>query len=229
MADLLATNEGGSDFNFEPIPADTYLARLFKICDLGTFTPEKGKFIKHQRKIRLVWELPTFTFKEPDQDGNVRYGMISKEYLLSLGEKATLHKDLVAWRGKSFTADELKGFNLEKLLGGTCMINIKHDQDKNDPSKVWARMSAIMKVPTGTVVPAQINATVFFNQNDENDKEIVSIFEKLTDYEKKIIQTSDEWEKRLPRIAGMISGTNQQNNQQAAAPAPAAETDDAPF
>ncbi len=231
MADLLVTSTGGADFEFELIPADSYLARLVKIIDLGTFTPEKGKFAKHQHKVRLVWELSAYFFKEPDSEGRPRIATVSKDYLLSIGEKANLRKDLVAWRGKDFTEEELKGFSLQKLLGGTCMLGVKHEDDKSDATKKWVKISSIMKVPTGTVVPAQTSASVFFNQADENDQNIVTLFKDLSDYEKKIIQSSDEWKARLPRIAGMVDTGTASAVQATTAGAPAGTpvTDDAPF
>ena len=59
-------------------------------------------------------------------------------------EKATLLKDLQAWRGKEFTPEELDGFSLEVLLGKFCMVNITHS-DYND--KTYANISSVSQVP----------------------------------------------------------------------------------
>lgn len=34
-------------------------------------------------------------------------------------------------------------FNFGMLLGRSCLIGIKHDPDKNDPEKVWARVARV--------------------------------------------------------------------------------------
>jgi hypothetical protein len=76
---------------------------------------------------------------------------VGKWYTASIGEKANLRKDLVNWRGREFTDDELKGFDVKKLLGVPCMLSLT----PNDKGKV--RVTGIMKLPQGTTCPPQIN------------------------------------------------------------------------
>jgi hypothetical protein len=49
---------------------------------------------------------------------------ISKNYTLSLDEKATLRKDLQSWRGRDFSPEELRGFELKNILGAWAMISV---------------------------------------------------------------------------------------------------------
>ena len=51
---------------------------------------------------------------------------VSKTYTASLFEAAALRKDLESWRGKSFTEEELGGFDISKLLGCTARIEVGH-------------------------------------------------------------------------------------------------------
>ena len=59
-----------------------------------------------------------------------------------MGEKANLRKDLESWRGKAFTDDEAKAFDVTNLMGKACMINIIHEAAKNDPTKIYANISS---------------------------------------------------------------------------------------
>jgi hypothetical protein len=35
----------------------------------------------------------------------------------------------VAWRGREFTPEELKGFHLKNILGAWCMISVVHNEN----------------------------------------------------------------------------------------------------
>ncbi len=133
---LIAKNSGGS---FEPIPTGIHQAVCYAVYDIGNHRGEyQGKTVtRHQ--IVVCWELDCAM-----QDGRP-FGM-SKFYTLSLHEKATLRKDLESWRGKKFTPEELDGFDVEKLIGVNCTLNII-DEPKDDGS-MRQKISAIMsKMP----------------------------------------------------------------------------------
>ena len=62
---------------------------------------------------------------------------ISKFYTLSLHEKSNLGQDLVSWRGRPFTETERQGFDITKLIGVTCQLNVMHtDSGKERISSV---------------------------------------------------------------------------------------------
>jgi hypothetical protein len=106
---LVAKAGGGSTFT--PIPPGMYLGRCYRIVDMGTQKSEYLGQVKHLPKVMLQFEVhgeddtgkPLITAKGEPMT-------ISKNFTLSLAEKATLRKDLQTWRGKEFTADELRGF-----------------------------------------------------------------------------------------------------------------------
>lgn len=113
------------------------------VIDLGTQYNER--YNKEQPKLMITWELPDFPILteqgQPDREKGFR--LISKEYTSSLGEKANLYADLVSWRGRAFTQDELEGFNVKNVLGANCLVNII----KND--KGYAQVAAVAKLPKG--------------------------------------------------------------------------------
>jgi hypothetical protein len=111
------------------------------VHDIGTQVGEyKGKpNIAH--KVIVTWEL-TEKMTKGEYEG--KPFMMSKYYTLSLNEKANLRHDLESWRGKGFTDEELEGFDVEKLVGANCFLNLV----KNDKDKVV--ISAITQLPKNT-------------------------------------------------------------------------------
>lgn len=129
-----------------PVPAGSHHAVCFGVIDLGTQPPrENSRYPKREKKLLLMWELPDerMTF---ERDGVQVEGprVISKDFTQSLHEKATLGKFLTAWRGRAFTPEELKGFNVSKLLGANCMLNIVHSDDGQ-----YANIASVMPLPKG--------------------------------------------------------------------------------
>ncbi len=107
----------------DPIPEGMYHAICYAVIDLGTQPPMPNSLYKKtDRKVMFCFEFP----EERSTDGQYPRAA-TKEFTLSLHEKAGLRKFLVAWRGKQFTADELKGFDLKNVLGVNAMINIVHN------------------------------------------------------------------------------------------------------
>jgi hypothetical protein len=90
-------------------------------------------------KTRIAWVIA-----EQMEDG--RPFTASKKYTLSLHEKANLYKDLVSWRGRAFTPEERAGFDLEKLIGVNCQIQIVH-VTKGD--KTYANITSIVPLAKG--------------------------------------------------------------------------------
>ncbi len=149
---LIAKDKGGGDFT--PIPEDLHLAICYGIWDIGTqFSEKYGKSI---HKVVIVWEIPGCrgTF-----DGKNLPRAISKRYTLSLHKKADLRKDLESWRGRKFSDEELKGFDIKKLLGVSCQIQVLHSKVDD---KIYANIAAITKAPTGTKLTPE-NAMKFFS------------------------------------------------------------------
>ena len=182
---LIATAPQNQEF--APIDAGTYLARCVQVIDLGTQEIEYMGEIKHSRKVRLAFETPTETKVFKHENGEQPY-LLSKEYTLSLWEKANLRADLEQWRGKSFTQEELEGFDLFTILWVPCMISVIHVQSK-DGKKTYARISGIQKVMKGMECPQAINPLVKFSIEEWDDE----VFNSLSDYTKEKIMTSAEW------------------------------------
>ena len=122
--------KGNNNEGFELIEAGVHLGLCYGVIDLGTQKVTFQNEIKLQRKVRILFELPNLKKEFKAGEGEKPFS-ISKEYTLSLDAKANLYKDLVSWRGKQFSEEELEGFDISKLLGKPCQIQIIHKQGKN--------------------------------------------------------------------------------------------------
>ena len=187
----LTVNAGsGGSTEFENCPAGSFAARCYQIIDLGHQTFEWKGEAKVAPKVRITWEL-----NEMMSDG--RPFSISREYTASIGEKANLRKDLEAWRGRPFTAEELRNFSLENVLGAPCLLGVVHKPSK-DGSKTYANVGSIMALPKGMACPELVNPAVKFDIGNFDQK----VFESLSNYvQKKILMSKELEETGLPIVA----------------------------
>jgi hypothetical protein len=136
---LIASASSGADF--APAPSGLQSAVCSAVFDMGEEWSEMYK--KLNQKVCIFWELA-----EKMSDG--RPYMLSKQYTVSLGDKANLRRDLESWRGKPFTTDELAGFDLEKLVGVNATLNVMHVPGKKD-GKIRAQIAGVMPAMKGAV------------------------------------------------------------------------------
>jgi hypothetical protein len=174
---IIASKSGEGDF--ELVPADSYAAVCYRVLDLGTQQTEFDGVIKHAHKIMVSWELDCKM-----ADG--RPFSTHKRYTLSLHDKATLRHDLESWRGRPFTVEEEDGFDVAKLIGAPCLMQIIHNQKGG---KTYANISSIMKLPKGMAAPVMVNEPINFSL-DEFDAEV---FNKLSESLRSTIAKSPEY------------------------------------
>lgn len=128
---------------FTQVSLGTVQAVCYDVWDIGhqetPYEDEEGnKIVQH--KVVVAFEVNEVV-KEGKFEG--KRMTINRFYTLSLGEKANLRKDLESWRGKSFTEAELKGFDIESLIGVNAMLSIVHNE------KGKAKISNISKLMNG--------------------------------------------------------------------------------
>jgi hypothetical protein len=172
----------------ELIPAGNYVARCYKMIEIGTIPTEFQGVQKMTPTVRFGWELP-LELKIFKEENGEQPCVIEKEYTLSLADKANLRRDLKSWRGKDFTTIEAENFDVTKLLGVPCMLNIIHIPSKKDPTKFYENISSISPLPKGFNCPDQINPTFVFSFDDYDQAK----FNTLPDFIKEKIATSNEY------------------------------------
>ena len=187
---FIAKDTGGG--SFKRVPAGAYIGRCYSLIDLGTQL-SVGQFgEKMQHKLRIGWEL----FGEDDAgvpltvevDGKEMPMTISKSYTVSLHEKSGLRKDLQAWRGREFTEEEAKSFDVSKLLGAYCMVNVTTSETNG---KTYSNVAGLTPLPGAlkNSKPAPVHNLVTFDL-DAPDMEVFSKFhEKLQE----TIKKAPEW------------------------------------
>lgn len=136
---------------FTPCPEGLYQAVCVDVVDVGMIKTSFGE--KHM--VRIVWQVDV---ENPDTDKRFD---VRRSYHLSLHEDATLRKHLECWRGRKFTEEELAGFDLEKLLGANCQIQVV--QDLGNSGNVFANVQAVVPAPKGVPKMAPID---YVRQND---------------------------------------------------------------
>jgi len=104
--------------NYEACPTGMQSAVCVAVHDLGTQPGFRGE---PTHKIGLVFELEA---RQTEGDYVGKRFLRSTTYTASLGDRANLRKDLESWRGKEFNAKELEGFDIEKLAGVNCTLNL---------------------------------------------------------------------------------------------------------
>lgn len=182
---IIASNSGTKR---ELIPAGNYVARCYQMIEMGTITENiMGKSVTVS-KIRIGWELPT-ELKVFSEEKGEQPLVISKDYNLSMNEKSNLRKMLASWRGKDFSEDEAKAFDVTKLLGVPCMLNIIHKASKADATKIYEDIGSISPVPKGLTVPAPMNSLFVLSYDDFS----AAKFDSLPDFIKDKMKTSLEF------------------------------------
>lgn len=123
---------------FVPAPEGLHQGVCVDVIDLGLLPTPWGE----KQKVELRWQLD-----QTREDGGRH--MVTKRYTLSLNEKAVLRQHLEAWRGKRFSREELEGFDLEKLLGINCQLQVVHEL--SDQGRTFANVQAIVPLGKGMV------------------------------------------------------------------------------
>jgi len=125
-------------------------------------------FDKTRHLCVILWEVPGERIDIKDKDSGVEKNLPrakSKQYTLSLNEKANLRKDLESWRGKPFTAEQIDGFDIKAVLGQSCQLQIIH-KPSPDGSKTYANISSIVQAPPGEK-PNPENELQYFSFEDK--------------------------------------------------------------
>jgi hypothetical protein len=184
---LVAKDSG----DFVAVPTGMHLARCYRIIDQGTQRSEYMGKEKHLPKVMIQFEIhgeddqgnPLVT-----QDG--RPLSIAKSFTVTLAEKSTLRKDLQMWRGREFTPQELRGFELKNVLGAWAMLNVTHTESNG---KTYTNIAAINPVPANMKkagLPEGVNELKLFDIENPD----MELFDTFSENLKNKIKSSPEWQ-----------------------------------
>jgi hypothetical protein len=172
MSIFVSATSGGNYPERKPIEAAAYAAVCDMIVDLGV-QPSPGGQYAPKRTVLLRFQIPEVRV-EFTKDGETRSlpAVISRTVGLSLNEKSTLYGLLTSWRGRAFTQEELKKFDLGKVAGKPAFINVTHSV-KGD--RTYANLTSIMPLPKSMTAPALEGEALVFSTDAPNP----DVFDKL--------------------------------------------------
>lgn len=156
-----------------------YVGVCSRIIDLGTQTDTFGQ----RQKVRIVWDLIGETYQYKEETLQRR---ISRTFTNSLDEKSNLCKALTAWRGKIFSDEDLKGFDLSKILGAGVQLQILTKTSKSGDQ--YSSIESYMPLPKGQKAPAV--ETLLF---DMDNPDTYDAFQKLSSGTQKAIAAAPEF------------------------------------
>jgi len=190
---MIKSKSGGSTQR-ELIPKGMHIARCYSMVHIGTVQWEYMGEVKHTDKVRITWELPKLTKVFNEENGEQPF-VISKEYTLSMHEKSNLTADLQSWRAKDFTPQEADDFDITKLLGVPCTLNIIHKEAKN--GNIYSNVGNVNPVMAGMDIPSQVNKSFEFNYDDKFD--LVWLRDQ-PEFIKNMIESTPEYKGRIKEL-----------------------------
>ncbi len=162
MAIMVSEGQGG---DFKPVPEGTHSAVCDMVVDLGIQKPNNPEW-KRQRKAYIRWQIPAHRVEYTDAGGNEKEGpmVVGRLFTLSLHEKSSLRAALENWRGRKFTADELREFDVTNILTAPCLIQVQHN---HKGERTYSNVTGIMAIPNGTPRPQLDGEGVVYDGDPE--------------------------------------------------------------
>jgi hypothetical protein len=184
---LVAKDNGSKDF--KKVPQGTHIARCYMFADMGEQVTE---YSAGQHKVRIQWELlghePDGTPMTIEIDGVEKQMIIGKTYTLSLAETSALRKDLESWRGIPFTASQLEGFELKKIMGAYCMVTVTHTVKEG---RTYVNVAGVKPVSPEfrDNKPDPVNDVIYFDMTEPD----WDAFNALPDWIKESVRKSPQF------------------------------------
>lgn len=141
---IIAANNGGGTFT--PHPEGQFAAVCADVHDLGMVEVTWQGTKKQQHKIDIYF----YCGESIEKDGKTIDLMVRERFTLSLGESSKLRPFLEAWRGKAFTTEEERGFDVERLIGVGSLIQVTQREHEG---KVYSNVTSIMRLPKQMLPP----------------------------------------------------------------------------
>jgi hypothetical protein len=167
-------SDKGSDFKL--VPPGTYVA----VCDCVVMLGKQSTPFGVKEQVYIRWEIPSERLKWKDANGAEHEGpmVIGAVVTASIYEKSNLGQWLASWRGRSFTDEERKRFDLFSILGKPCMLNVVHNESKG---KTYANVQGVSRLMKGMEAP---NAEQLIKYSADETGE----FDKLPEWLQKKIE-----------------------------------------
>ena len=146
-------------------PIGNHIARCYQIIDLGT--QDDARYGNASHKIRFTWEL--CEEKRDFGKGKEEPYSVSMQVNFFFGRSSNFTRLFEGWKGGTFTDAELDAFELKKLLGKPCMINVVHNTSGD---RDYANVASVSPLPGKWKdrVPPLYNKPVYFETEMGSDE-----------------------------------------------------------
>jgi len=174
-----------SESTYTPVPVGNHPSRCYGMVSLGTQAGKNPKF-PPTFQVVLMFELPNESI---EVNGEKKPMIISKflnAYLGSPTKPSKTNLFLSSWRSRPFNEQELKGFDISKVVGCTCLLNVVH-VEKN--GKTREEIASISPLPKGMTMNGQVNPSVVYEIEQGRD----DTFKTLPEWMQKMIEKCEEW------------------------------------
>jgi hypothetical protein len=166
-------------------PQGTSLGVLIEIVDLGTHENRFKTDGSLRREARLTFRV----FPEgTDDDGEFA---VSKTITPSIDPRSNFRPWVETLLGRPLTKKETKGFDVQRLLGSACSLEIEHGMSER--GRVFGKIVSLSSAPQGTEVPDVREDFVLFSLAPSEFSR--ATFECLPKWEQEQIERSQEWKK----------------------------------
>lgn len=171
----------------ELIEEGNYIATVYRIIYLGTVETEYLGEKKNTFQVDVTWELNNEmkVWKEGEEAKPV---VVSKTYTLSLGSKSNLRPIVEGIVGGMSDA-EAANFDVDNILGKSCLLNITHGVADNGKEYIKLQTSKLMK---GMEAPKGFNkqAILSYEKWDED------MYQALPEWMRTKIASTPEYKSR---------------------------------
>ena len=167
----MATYSAKGGKEFAKVSAGTHMAVCTLVADVG-LQPGSPKFPDPKVRIFLRFEIPSERITY-EKDGVEHEGpaVIYHNWNASMNPKATMRKHIESWRGSKFTDADAEQFDVRKLLGQTCLVQVVHTEDGQ-----YANVANIMAPPKGTPKVKAEGTLVYYGPDDDTQYDVLPAF-----------------------------------------------------
>ena len=175
---------------FKLVPSGNHVARVCRIIHIGTVPETFNGEDKMMNKVLISFELPNELEVFKEEKGKEPF-VVSREYTLSMNEKANLRKLVEGILGVALSDEESEHFDVTSLSGKVCLLNVVH-KVSSASKNTYALIQGAAPLPKGMTAPEAINKPLVVDYDNLTEGDFASLPEYIKD-KMKVSLEFDKW------------------------------------